>query len=36
MGGEGVDGGCNNGSLVLADREIVIGPCVTMRPYKRT
>ena len=27
--GEG-DGGCNNGSLVLADREIVICPCVTI------
>ena len=29
-GGEEGDGGCNNGSLVLADREIVICPCVTL------
>ena len=29
-GGERGDGGCNNGSLVLADREIVICTCVAM------
>ena len=35
-GRRGGDGGCNNGSLVLADREIVICARVAMCTYNRT